>query len=86
MLNGLLSYSGMDGADRRARAEARRARVILRKSRLQATEEDLTPVRGVEAVSLVHRLTREAWSLSGMPEPSYTRAETPWRFVPRLPG
>jgi hypothetical protein len=58
--------------------------VTLRTSRLHAAEEDLSPVRGAEAVSLVHRLTREAWSLSGMEEPSYTRRETPWRFVPRV--
>jgi hypothetical protein len=75
----------MSDSDRRARAEARRSRTILRKSRLQATEEDLSPVRGAEAVSLVYRLTREAWSLAGMEEPSYTRQETPWRFVPRSP-
>jgi hypothetical protein len=57
--------------------------VTLRKSRLQVTEEDISPVRGVEAVSLVSRLTREAWSLSGIEAPSYARRETPWRFVPR---
>ena len=74
----------MADAESHARARTRRARVILRKSRLQATEEDLSPVYGAEAVSLVHRLTREAWSLSGKEKPRYTRREIPWRFVPRL--
>ncbi len=59
--------------------------MILRKSGLRATEEDLCPVHGAEAVSLVYRLTREAWSLAGLAEPSYTRQATPWRFLPRLP-
>jgi hypothetical protein len=58
---------------------------MLRKSRLGPTEEDLSPVRGAEAVSLVYRLSREAWSLAGLEEPTYTRRETPWRFVPRPP-
>jgi hypothetical protein len=75
----------MPDSDRRARAVARQARVVLRKSRLQATEEDLSPVWGAEAVSLVYRLSREAWSLSGMEEPSYSRPETPCRFVPSMP-
>jgi hypothetical protein len=57
--------------------------VTLRKTRLQAREEDPSPVTGEEAVSLVSRLTREAWSLAGMPEPTYTRRETPYRFIPR---
>jgi hypothetical protein len=73
----------MAQADRQARAEARRGRVVLRKSSLQAVEEDLSPVRGAEAISLGYRLTREAWSLSGQEEPVYTRRETSWRFVPR---
>ncbi len=71
----------MSSSERRARAEARRARVILRKSCLQATEGDLSPIDGAEAVALACRLTREAWSLAGLEEPSYTRAETPYRFV-----
>lgn len=72
----------MADPERRARAEARRARVILRKSRLQATEEDLSPVYGAAAVALACRLTRESWSLSGLEEPSYSRSETPYHFVP----
>lgn len=72
----------MAEAGRRARAEVRRSRMVLRKSRLQPVEQDLSPLRGAEAVSLVYRLTRESWSLAGREEPAYTRGETPWRFVP----
>jgi hypothetical protein len=72
----------MADADRRARAEARRTRVTLRKSQLRSREDDLCPIHGPEAVSLVYRLTRESWSLSGLPEPDYSRRDTPWRFVP----
>jgi hypothetical protein len=75
----------MAEADRRARAEARRAHVILHKSTLLEIEDDLTPIRGDEAVSLVHRLTREAWSLAGLDLPTYSRKDTPCRFVPRQP-
>lgn len=32
--------------------------------------------------TLVQELTRESWALSGAPEPTYTRHETPDRFVP----
>jgi hypothetical protein len=70
-------------ADRRARAEARKKRAILRKTTLSEREHDLSPITGAEAVSLVDRLTRESWSLAGLPEPTYTRSEIPIRFVPR---
>lgn len=75
----------MRGVDeeRRRRAAARRERITLRKSRLQPVEADLSPVRGAEAISLVTRLTRESWALAGLPEPTYARAETPIRLVPR---
>ena len=73
----------MSDADRRARAVARASRVVLHKAQLQDREADLCPVRGAEALSLVHALTQEGWSLAGLPQPSYTRAEIPCRFVPR---
>jgi hypothetical protein len=73
----------MANVDRRSRAEGRRSRVVLRKSLLHAWDGDVAPVSGPEAVSLVHQLTRESWSLAGLAEHSYTRAETPVRFVPR---
>jgi hypothetical protein len=72
----------MSDAGRRERAEARRARAILRKSRLGPLEADLSPIRGVEALSLVHQLTMESWALSRREEPQYTREQIPWRFVP----
>jgi len=59
--------------------------VVLRRTSLHAEDGDPVPVHGPEAVSLVHRLTRESWSLAGLTEPTYTRTETPIRFVPRPP-
>lgn len=56
--------------------------MVLRKTLLHAEGGDLVPVRGPDALSLVHRLTLESWSLAGLAEPSYTRSETPIRFVP----
>ena len=72
----------MSAADRSSRAEARRGRAILRKSRLQRAEADLTPMGGPDAVSLVRQLTAESWSLAGLELPTYTRDRIPWRFVP----
>jgi hypothetical protein len=67
---------------RRERAEQRRRSATLHRARLQPAELDLDPVRGAAAVSLVAALTRESWAQSGLPLPSYGRAETPVRFVP----
>ena len=75
----------MSDADRRARATARTSRVVLHKALLQDREADLCPIRGVEALSLVHALTREGWSLARLPEPTYSRADIPVRFVPGPP-
>lgn len=75
----------MAESDRRSRAEGRRAHVVIRSTSLYEPGEDPVPVHGPEAVSLVHRLTRESWSLAGLAQPTYTRAETPIRFVPRPP-
>jgi hypothetical protein len=72
----------MSDADRRARAQARYSRAILRKTRLQRREGDLTPVKGPDAVALVEQLTAESWSLARLEVPSYTRETIPWRFVP----
>jgi hypothetical protein len=76
----------MGDTERRARAGTRQGRAVLRKTRLQPTEADLTPVRGPAAVALVRQLTAESWSLAGLEPPSYTRERIPWRFVPRRPA
>lgn len=65
----------------RLRAEARRQRMILRKTRLLPEEQDLSPLRGEEAISLVTHLSRESWSLAGLEVPQYTRRNIPCRFV-----
>jgi len=70
-----------DDDERRVRAEARRARAVLRKDTLRAREHDFDPIFGPAALSLATRLTDESWSLSGLPWPSYTRQEIPCRFV-----
>jgi hypothetical protein len=75
----------MSDTERRQRAEQRRQRAVINRARLGEVEPDLHPIRGVEAISLVTRLTRESWSLSGRPWPEYTRSETPYRFVPGWP-
>ena len=69
-------------AARRARAEARRKTAILRRTNLKRDEEDLSPVSGAEALSLVTQLTRESWSVSGRSVPTYARDSIPCRFVP----
>jgi hypothetical protein len=72
----------MDDAERQSRAEDRKRRAVLHKSHLRGVERDLTPVRGADALSLVTRLTRESWGLSGRPLPTYSRRQIPCRFVP----
>jgi hypothetical protein len=72
----------MDDAERRPRAEDRKRSAVLSKSRLGEPERDLTPIRGADAISLVTRLTRESWELSGRPLPTYSRRQIPCRFVP----
>lgn len=72
----------MSAADRARRAEARRGSATLNRTTLQRTEIDLDPLSGAAAVALVAQLTRESWSESGLPLPTYTRADIPIRFVP----
>ncbi len=57
--------------------------MTLRKTRLGEPEVNLSPVFGAEAVSLVYRLTRTSYSLARDAQPAYTRANMPYRFVPR---
>jgi hypothetical protein len=73
----------MSDADRRSRAAVRHGRATLRKSRLQQREDDISPLSGPDAVSLVQKLTAESWSLAGLELPDYTRATIPCHFVPR---
>lgn len=75
----------VESAGRRARAETRRRLVVLRRTNLREAE-DLSPVSGPEAVSLVHRLTLESWSLSRAEQPAYDRQNIPCSFVPHLRG
>jgi hypothetical protein len=72
----------MDNVNRKARAERRRQSAVLVRSKLQVFEDDLTPIRGVDAISLVWPLTLESWSLARLDNPSYERATTPYRFMP----
>lgn len=75
-------YDGfMSDDERRARAEERRLRTVLRKGTLGDREHDFDPVFGSAALSLVTRLSEESWALSGLPLPSYSRQEIPCRFV-----
>jgi hypothetical protein len=75
----------MADALRRARAQTRSGRIVLRKGRLQPQEADLSPIDGPDAIALVETLTAESWSLAGKDVPSYTRDGIPCRFVPRRP-
>ena len=75
----------MDDDARRLRAEERRQRIVLHRAPFGGIEPDPNPIRGEAAISLATRLTREAWSLSGRPWPTYSRSETPCRFVPWQP-
>lgn len=69
--------------DAEKRAQARRERMTIRKGRLGDPEVDFSPVSGAEALSLVHRLTLTSFALAVLPQPTYTRAQIPCRFVPR---
>jgi hypothetical protein len=73
----------MDDVARRQRADARRSRAVLYKTRLSSQERDPAPLCGPDAISLVLHLTRESYSLGGLEEPAYTRDQIPCRFVPR---
>lgn len=69
-------------AERRKRAAARAARMILHKGESSAPGSDPAPLTPEQAVSLVHELTLAAWSLAGRPLPRYTRDTIPVRIVP----
>lgn len=75
----------MDRSSRQARAELRRRTAVLNRTRLTRTEPDPSPLNGPDALSLVARLTRESWTLSGRDFPRYSREHIPVRFVPGRP-
>ncbi len=68
--------------DRMARA-AQRARTITIRKTTVGHEQDLSPIRGADAISLATQLSREAFSLAGHAVPAYAREHIPVRFVPR---
>jgi hypothetical protein len=75
--------SESEASARQERARERRARAVLRRVPAGDEQADPCPIRGAAAMSLAARLTRESWSLAGRPIPDYSRAQTPYRFVPR---
>jgi hypothetical protein len=71
----------MGDAERKARAAARLQSATLLRTRLSKQEQDLSPISGADAISLVDRLTRESWSAAGRDIPEYARSEIRVRFV-----
>ena len=67
---------------RRQRARERRERITLVRVGHGQIDPDEAPIRGEAGIELAARLTRIAWELSGLPLPTYSRAETPYVFVP----
>jgi hypothetical protein len=58
--------------------------MIIRKGRVGQPEVDLTPVRGVDAISLATRLTIESFGLAGIDSATGARDGVQVRFVPRI--
>ena len=79
------NLGSMEDRDRKLRAAQRRLTVSLNRASLGAIEQDLSPLSGLDAVSLVQQLTRECWALAGKEAPGYSRAQTPVKFVPGRP-
>ena len=71
-----------DDEARQQRAALRQGTMTLLKTRLGAEPADAT-VRGAQAVSLVGQLTLMAWAMAGRSLPTYSRAETPVKWVPQ---
>lgn len=72
----------MSDSDRRRRAEARRARAVLRRATLGTEDAAQEALAGAAAISLAVRLSRWSWSLAGGTRPTYERSAIPCRFVP----
>lgn len=72
----------MHRSDRRSRFSVARAFPIG-----SEPEDDLVDrTTPAERLAMVWPLTREAWSLAGLPVPEYPRAEVPLRVVQRATG
>jgi hypothetical protein len=72
-----------DDLSRQKRAAERAKVMVIRKGRLGQPEMDLTPVRGVDAISLTTRLTIESFSLAGIGSAAVSRESVQVCFVPR---
>ena len=71
----------MDEA-RKARAEARRARIVIHRAELGAEGTSLSGTPS-ERVAMAVALTRAAWAMTGKPWPEPGAARNVVRFVPR---
>ncbi len=71
----------MSANERMARAEARRRSSVLHRTTLRSIEEELDPIEGPSAISLLTTLSAESWSATGAPFPDYPRDAIPVRFV-----
>jgi hypothetical protein len=73
-----------DGEDeRRKRAAARSSWPVQRFALGAEPDDDLSALTPAQRVALVWRLTQDAWASMGKEIPSYSRAETPVRWVRR---
>lgn len=72
-----------DDEARRRRAEARKNWPVRFFPLGQEPGDDLSATTTAsERVAMVWTLTQDAWAAAGRPIPTYSRAETPIRFIP----
>ena len=71
----------MSDDERQARAEARRARVVIRRTVLGRDDEGLEGMPG-ERVALAFALTRASWAMTGKPWPAAGTGRAIVRFLP----
>ncbi|MFT3921023.1 MAG: hypothetical protein QM778_00675 [Myxococcales bacterium] len=69
--------------DRRKRAAARKTWQIRQFALGAEPEDDLSALSPAERVGMVWRMTQDAWASMGKEIPSYSRNETPVRWVRR---
>lgn len=74
-----------EGWEERRRERQRRmtVRVVTRGSDDEEDDDPSDLTTPAERIALVWQLTRETWSLTGRPFPSYARADMPVRAVSR---